>query len=99
MVGKSLGQRQMERVVRNLGQLDKPWNCPHGRPTMRHLTGLGGWSGWSEGEGVASVDEGDVEGIEAIHQGKVDWGAWIRRQEEMRGTESSEDEMDRDERG
>ena len=20
-----------------MGTIDQPWNCPHGRPTMRHL--------------------------------------------------------------
>ncbi|ODQ64112.1 DNA mismatch repair protein MutL [Nadsonia fulvescens var. elongata DSM 6958] len=37
MIGKPLLQGTMEKVVNNLGTLDKPWNCPHGRPTMRHL--------------------------------------------------------------
>lgn len=50
MIGKALAIPQMERVVRHMGSLDKPWNCPHGRPTMRHLCGLqlwddGGWRG------------------------------------------------------
>ncbi|KAF2154299.1 DNA mismatch repair protein MutL [Myriangium duriaei CBS 260.36] len=45
MVGRTLAQAQMEKVVRNMGGMDKPWNCPHGRPTMRHLAGLGGWEG------------------------------------------------------
>lgn len=40
MIGKHLSHRQMSQVVSNLGDLDKPWNCPHGRPTMRHLTEL-----------------------------------------------------------
>lgn len=40
MVGKHLSMKQMGKVVSNLGDLDKPWNCPHGRPTMRHLTEL-----------------------------------------------------------
>ncbi|KAK2740564.1 hypothetical protein FQN57_006068 [Myotisia sp. PD_48] len=48
MVGKYLTQRQMEKVVRNMGTIDKPWNCPHGRPTMRHLTSLGQWKQWDE---------------------------------------------------
>ncbi|ODQ79081.1 hypothetical protein BABINDRAFT_14083 [Babjeviella inositovora NRRL Y-12698] len=37
MVGRHLKRGTMVQVVRNLGELDKPWNCPHGRPTMRHL--------------------------------------------------------------
>ncbi|KAF8196979.1 DNA mismatch repair protein [Pholiota molesta] len=24
-------------VIRHMGTMDQPWNCPHGRPTMRHL--------------------------------------------------------------
>ncbi|KAI0967709.1 hypothetical protein F4678DRAFT_445290 [Xylaria arbuscula] len=53
MIGKSLSSKQMEKLVRHMGELDKPWNCPHGRPTMRHLCGLGGWDdlGWKEGDG------------------------------------------------
>jgi DNA mismatch repair protein PMS2 len=30
----------MERVLRHLSELKAPWNCPHGRPTMRHLADL-----------------------------------------------------------
>ncbi|SPQ20056.1 5bf4f803-a9e0-4910-9db6-30bd7442bce0 [Thermothielavioides terrestris] len=41
MIGRALSRRQMERVVRHMGEMEKPWNCPHGRPTMRHLCGLG----------------------------------------------------------
>ena len=43
MVGRSLRENQMLKVVRNLGEMDKPWNCPHGRPTMRHLADLNTW--------------------------------------------------------
>ena len=25
------------QVIRHMGTIDQPWNCPHGRPTMRHL--------------------------------------------------------------
>ncbi|KAH8597240.1 hypothetical protein B0O99DRAFT_88508 [Bisporella sp. PMI_857] len=52
MIGKTLTQKQMGKVVKHLGELDKPWNCPHGRPTMRHLCGLGVWDdiGWKEGD-------------------------------------------------
>ena len=46
MVGKTLTKEQMARLVGRMGELEKPWNCPHGRPTMRHLLGLGAWEGW-----------------------------------------------------
>lgn len=41
MIGKPLTPKIMDTVVKHLGKLDKPWNCPHGRPTMRHLVNLG----------------------------------------------------------
>lgn len=53
MVGRALSRPQMEKVVRHMGDMEKPWNCPHGRPTMRHLCGLGAaWDkrAWSEGD-------------------------------------------------
>ena len=56
MIGKALNGKMMERVVRNLGGLDKPWSCPHGRPTMRHLTELEGWSSW-DGD-LVDMEEG-----------------------------------------
>ncbi|KAG6042040.1 hypothetical protein E4U41_006717 [Claviceps citrina] len=37
MIGKALTTSQMYTIVRHMGELDQPWNCPHGRPTMRHL--------------------------------------------------------------
>ena len=59
MVGKVLTMKQMEQVVRHMGEMEKPWNCPHGRPTMRHLAGLGEWNGWREGH-VINGDDGEV---------------------------------------
>ncbi|KAL4803494.1 hypothetical protein BDV18DRAFT_41666 [Aspergillus unguis] len=56
MIGKTLTVKQMQRVVRDMGEIDKPWNCPHGRPTMRHLFSLGSWEGWNE------YDELDIQG-------------------------------------
>ena len=35
MIGDSLNMKEMKRVVNHLSEIDKPWNCPHGRPTMR----------------------------------------------------------------
>lgn len=60
MVGKALPQRQMEKLVRHMGELDKPWNCPHGRPTMRHLCGFNdldrtGWIGDSSSDSQAGT--------------------------------------------
>ncbi|KAF5368077.1 hypothetical protein D9758_004384 [Tetrapyrgos nigripes] len=37
MVGMPLTRGQMTTVVHHMGTMDQPWNCPHGRPTMRHL--------------------------------------------------------------
>ncbi|TLD26690.1 hypothetical protein PspLS_04958 [Pyricularia sp. CBS 133598] len=62
MVGRALSRPQMEKVVRHMGGMEKPWNCPHGRPTMRHLCGLGTtWDGrlWKEGDGFDEVDDQD----------------------------------------
>ncbi|RPA75715.1 DNA mismatch repair protein MutL [Ascobolus immersus RN42] len=41
MIGKALTGREMRGIVDGLEGLEKPWNCPHGRPTMRHLCELG----------------------------------------------------------
>lgn len=72
MVGKVLTLKQMERVVRHMGEMEKPWNCPHGRPTMRHLAGMGEWRGWMEGS-VVHEEEEDVDGI----GGATDWKGWL----------------------
>lgn len=44
---KQLKQRTLDiplelnyQVIRHLGMIDQPWNCPHGRPTMRHLSDI-----------------------------------------------------------
>ncbi|MBE3048285.1 hypothetical protein IMZ48_38435, partial [Candidatus Bathyarchaeota archaeon] len=59
MIGSALKRGQMERLVRHMGELDKPWNCPHGRPTMRHLCSMGarGRAGW-EGDMGSALSEG-----------------------------------------
>ncbi|KAK2789981.1 hypothetical protein FQN52_005789 [Onygenales sp. PD_12] len=67
MVGKTLTIKQMENVVKHMGMIDKPWNCPHGRPTMRHLMSLGQWDQWDEhGFGDYSRDgySGDAVGVD-----------------------------------
>ncbi|KAE8209110.1 hypothetical protein CF327_g6865 [Tilletia walkeri] len=40
MVGKALNGRQMRTILNHMGTIDQPWNCPHGRPTMRHLVSI-----------------------------------------------------------
>ncbi|EEQ92458.2 DNA mismatch repair protein PMS2 [Blastomyces dermatitidis ER-3] len=55
MIGKTLTTKQMDRVVRHMGMIDRPWNCPHGRPTMRHLMSLGDWSVWDEWESATQL--------------------------------------------
>lgn len=56
MVGKDLTPKQMQKLVRHMGELDKPWNCPHGRPTMRHLSSLRSWEtrGWSGDKDIST---------------------------------------------
>ncbi len=81
MIGKSLTGKQMMKVVRHMGEIEKPWNCPHGRPTMRHLVGLNAWESW-RGDGVG--------------EGGVDWRAYLERmrgdKEEELGGEVEEQE-------
>lgn len=42
MIGLALLVNTMALVVLHLSTLDRPWNCPHGRPTFRHLADLEG---------------------------------------------------------
>ena len=61
MIGKTLNKRQMQKIVGNMGTMEKPWNCPHGRPTMRHLTTLDGLGAWDEDVLVRTTEEGPDE--------------------------------------
>ncbi|TPX61501.1 hypothetical protein PhCBS80983_g01070 [Powellomyces hirtus] len=40
MIGTALDMQQMKKIILQMGEMDQPWNCPHGRPTMRHLADL-----------------------------------------------------------
>lgn len=40
MVGTALKKQKQTEIIENLSKLRKPFNCPHGRPTMRHLSNL-----------------------------------------------------------
>ncbi|CAG9970631.1 unnamed protein product [Clonostachys byssicola] len=57
MIGKALTRHQMYSLVGHMGDLDKPWNCPHGRPTMRHLFSIDKWDevGWKDDLKVRST--------------------------------------------
>ena len=90
MIGKTLTLKQMSALVRKMGEIDKPWNCPHGRPRMRHVCGLQEWEGWKEGGGLAGT--GDVEE-------KVDWGTWIESVREQENKMEQEDDDDDDDEG
>lgn len=48
MIGQTLNTAKMEKVVQNLSTLDKPWNCPHGRPTMRHIAKIDQWQSFTD---------------------------------------------------
>jgi DNA mismatch repair protein PMS2 len=40
MIGTALTEKEMKGIVNRLAGIEQPWNCPHGRPTMRHLIDL-----------------------------------------------------------
>ncbi|XP_034650294.1 mismatch repair endonuclease PMS2 isoform X1 [Drosophila subobscura] len=41
MIGTALNRTTtMRRLITQMGQIEQPWNCPHGRPTMRHLINI-----------------------------------------------------------
>ena len=40
MVGSALNNSQMKTLINHMAEIEHPWNCPHGRPTMRHLVNL-----------------------------------------------------------
>jgi DNA mismatch repair ATPase MutL len=37
MIGTALSRKEMDKIVQRLADVEHPWNCPHGRPTMRHV--------------------------------------------------------------
>ncbi|CAM9655997.1 unnamed protein product [Lampetra fluviatilis] len=40
MIGTALNATEMRRLLLHMGEMEQPWSCPHGRPTMRHLINL-----------------------------------------------------------
>ncbi|OLQ16826.1 MutL C terminal dimerization domain protein [Cryptosporidium hominis] len=37
MIGDDLNLPKMKSIVKTMSTLKSPWNCPHGRPSIRHL--------------------------------------------------------------
>jgi DNA mismatch repair ATPase MutL len=81
MIGKPLKRDAMRRIVKQLSSLEQPWNCPHGRPTLRHLVDLssadmrkaGGLRPAGGANAVAAVEWEGPGGEEEQHQ-QVDGG-------------------------
>ena len=40
MIGDTLKKIKMRSIINNMSNLISPWNCPHGRPTMRFLNNI-----------------------------------------------------------
>ncbi|CAI9535520.1 unnamed protein product [Staurois parvus] len=40
MIGTALNLHEMKKLVTHMGEIEQPWNCPHGRPTIRHIASL-----------------------------------------------------------
>ncbi|KAL2716771.1 mismatch repair endonuclease PMS2 [Vespula squamosa] len=40
MIGTALNNTEMQKLIIQMSQMKNPWNCPHGRPTIRHLFSL-----------------------------------------------------------
>uniref|UniRef100_A0A671R1E7 MutL C-terminal dimerisation domain-containing protein n=1 Tax=Sinocyclocheilus anshuiensis TaxID=1608454 RepID=A0A671R1E7_9TELE len=40
MVGTALNTSEIKKLLLHMEEIEQPWNCPHGRPTMRHLANL-----------------------------------------------------------
>ena len=88
MIGKVMTRQMMQRLVARMGEIDKPWNCPHGRPTMRHVCGLEGVGDWGE---------------ENEEDERVNWNAWIEgaRDDDVEGSLRGmrDDEAQREDEG
>ncbi|XP_071863573.1 mismatch repair endonuclease PMS2 isoform X1 [Bombus fervidus] len=40
MIGTALNNNDMRKLITQMAEMENPWNCPHGRPTIRHLLSL-----------------------------------------------------------
>eukprot|EP00051_Salpingoeca_urceolata_P022299 m.359958 g.359958 ORF g.359958 m.359958 type:complete len:1014 (+) comp19953_c2_seq4:5393-8434(+) len=59
MVGTALTKSAMKTLVQHMGEIEQPWNCPHGRPTLRHLLDIKHFT--TQQEGVVDATAASVE--------------------------------------
>ena len=92
MVGKVMTKGMMSRLVAGLADVERPWNCPHGRPTLRHLCSL---RGFGDGQSDGREDDGE-EGI--------DWRGWLEgldvgeeKEEDVQGEGAEDDGSEKEE--
>ena len=64
MIGRPLTRSRMQTVLRGLADLDQPWNCPHGRPTLRHLVDLRQVLRHAEGDDEAAAGQAAQSAME-----------------------------------
>ena len=89
MIGRVLTRQMMERLVAKMGEIDKPWNCPHGRPTMRHVCGLDEVGGHDE---YSAQDEDEESSFVA------NWRRWCENlADESSHSTSDNEEMSEEE--
>lgn len=85
MVGHVLEEKQMNavcgltpkighaltflQIVRHMGTMEHPWNCPHGRPTMRHLVDLASY----HADGLLDTPSGNKRFDQAR---PIDWSTY-----------------------
>lgn len=55
MIGTALSENEMNKIVKRLSDVENPWSCPHGRPTMRHVADMRSFSRSDEKRASAHI--------------------------------------------
>ncbi|KAF3904877.1 hypothetical protein ABW20_dc0106830 [Dactylellina cionopaga] len=97
MIGRTLGLKEMKRVVKHMGELDKPWNCPHGRPTMRHLCDVGQFECWREDMESAFADSDEFVTTNEGEEDETVVDGEVEDEEDPEYMNEDAEEMDEDE--
>ncbi|KAF3942348.1 hypothetical protein ABW19_dt0208735 [Dactylella cylindrospora] len=93
MIGRTLGLKDMKKVVKHMGELDKPWNCPHGRPTMRHLCDVGQLECWADDQERAFADDDEeLHDTQALAEDEEMEEADYEQDDEEEGDDMEEEE-------